>query len=40
MNMTYKTQTLAKVVALMTIALSGSAFAGGNHAGGHSHDDE
>ncbi|MDE2615658.1 MAG: cupredoxin family protein [Burkholderiales bacterium] len=38
--MTYKTQTLAKVVALMTIALSGSAFAGGNHAGGHSHDDE
>lgn len=38
--MTHKTQTLAKVVALMTIALSGSAFAGGKHAGGHGHDDE
>ncbi len=38
--MTHKTHTLAKVLALMTIALSSSAFAGGNHAGGHGHDDE
>lgn len=41
--MTHKTQTLAKVMALMTIALSSAAFAGGNHAGGHGHghgDDE
>ncbi|KRH98549.1 plastocyanin/azurin family copper-binding protein [Curvibacter sp. PAE-UM] len=38
--MTHKTQTLAKVMALMAIALSSSAFAGGNHAGGHGHDDE
>lgn len=38
--MTHKTYTLAKVLALMTIALSSSAFAGGNHAGGHGHDDE
>lgn len=42
--MTHKTHTLAKVLALMTIALSSSAFAGGNHAGGHAgghgHDDE
>lgn len=38
--MTRKTQTLAKVMALMAIALSSSAFAGGNHAGGHGHDDE
>ncbi len=38
--MTHKTQTLAKVMALMTMALSGAAFAGGNHAGGHSHGDE
>ncbi|QKO20887.1 plastocyanin/azurin family copper-binding protein [Rhodoferax sp. BAB1] len=38
--MTHKTRTLAKVMALMAIALSSSAFAGGNHAGGHGHDDE
>lgn len=38
--MTHKTYTPAKVLALMTIALSSSAFAGGNHAGGHGHDDE
>ncbi|MBI2725826.1 MAG: cupredoxin family protein [Polaromonas sp.] len=38
--MTHKTHTLAKVLALMTIALSSSAFAGGNHAGGHGHGDE
>ena len=38
--MTHKIHTLAKVLALMTIALSSSAFAGGNHAGGHGHDDE
>jgi uncharacterized cupredoxin-like copper-binding protein len=38
--MTHKTYTLAKVLALMTIALSSSAFAGGNHAGGHGHGDE
>lgn len=38
--MTHKTHTLAKVMALMAIALSSSAFAGGNHAGGHGHDDE
>ncbi len=38
--MTHKTQTLAKVMALMTIALSSAAFAGGNHAGGHGHGDE
>lgn len=38
--MTHKTYTLAKVLALMTIALASSAFAGGNHAGGHGHDDE
>jgi len=38
--MTHKTHTLAKVLTLMTIALSSSAFAGGNHAGGHGHDDE
>ena len=38
--MTHKTQTLAKVMALMTIALSSSAFAGGNHAGGHGHGDD
>ena len=35
-----KTPTLAKVMALMTIALSSAAFAGGNHAGGHGHGDE
>ena len=35
--MTHKTQTLAKVMALMTMALSSAAFAGGNHAGGHGH---
>ena len=40
--MTHKTRTLAKVMALMALALSSSAFAGGNHAGGHGHghDDE
>lgn len=38
--MKHKTQTLAKVMALMTIALSSLAFAGGNHAGGHGHGDE
>jgi len=38
--MTHKTHTLAKVLALMTIALSSSAFAGGNHAGDHGHGDE
>ena len=38
--MTHKTHTLAKVLALMTMALSSSDFAGGNHAGGHGHDDE
>ncbi|QKO20536.1 plastocyanin/azurin family copper-binding protein [Rhodoferax sp. BAB1] len=35
--MTHETQTLAKVMALMAIALSSSAFASGNHAGGHGH---
>ena len=38
--MTHKTQTLTKAVALMAIALSSSAFAGGNHSGGHGHGDE
>ena len=38
--MTHKTYTLVKVTALMAIALSSSAFAGGKHAGGHGHDDE
>jgi uncharacterized cupredoxin-like copper-binding protein len=38
--MAHKIQTLAKVMALMTMALSSAAFAGGNHAGGHSHGDE
>lgn len=38
--MTYKTPSLAQVMALMTMALSSAAFAGGNHAGGHSHGDE
>jgi uncharacterized cupredoxin-like copper-binding protein len=38
--MTHKTQTLAKVMALMTIAFSSTAFAGGNHADGHGHGDE
>ncbi|MFZ5567859.1 MAG: cupredoxin domain-containing protein [Pseudomonadota bacterium] len=38
--MTHKKQTLAKVMALMTIGLSSAAFAGGNHAGGHGHGDE
>jgi uncharacterized cupredoxin-like copper-binding protein len=38
--MMHKTPTLAKVMALMTIALSSAAFAGGNHAGGHGHGDE
>ena len=38
--MMHKPQTLAKVMALMTIALSSAAFAGGNHAGGHGHGDE
>ena len=38
--MAHKIQTLAKVMALMTMALSSAAFAGGNHDGGHSHGDE
>lgn len=38
--MTHKTPILAKVLTLMAIALSSSAFAGGNHTGGHGHDDE
>lgn len=38
--MTHKTQTLTKMIALLAITLSSSAFAGGNHAGGHGHDDE
>ncbi|MFN4361242.1 MAG: plastocyanin/azurin family copper-binding protein [Hylemonella sp.] len=38
--MKHKTPTLSKVIALMTLALSSAAFAGGNHAGGHSHGDE
>lgn len=38
--MTHKTYTLVKVTALMAIALSSSAFAGGKHAGGHGYDDE
>jgi uncharacterized cupredoxin-like copper-binding protein len=33
--MTHKTHTLAKAIAWVTVALSSSAFAGGDHAGGH-----
>lgn len=38
--MTSKLLRTQQLVALAALALSGAAFANGNHAGGHSHDDE
>ncbi|PUE58553.1 hypothetical protein B9Z44_02420 [Limnohabitans curvus] len=35
-----KYTTIHKFIALSALFLSGAAFAGGNHAGGHSHDNE
>ena len=38
--MTFKLSRMQQLVALAVLALSGAAFANGNHAGGHGHDGE